>query len=115
LREEEKNVLRNRPVERRAFKRINVELKVNFFYGSKLSPGTVTNFSENGMCMKTETRLACGLAIELFIFSEEEVLSIPVRVNRLKMLVTGNTHDTLGVEVINPTKKYLKFVNSFSR
>ncbi len=100
-------------MERRAFERIHVELKVNFFYGNKFSSGTVTNISENGMCIKTETRLPCGSKVELFILSKEEVLSVPVRVNRLRIVMIGNFYDILGVEILNPTKKYLEFVNSF--
>ncbi len=98
-------------MERRAFERTNMELKVNFFYSKKFASGTVVNFSKNGMCIKTDTRIPCGSNVELFIIFKEGVLSITVTVVRLRF----DFYNTLGVEVLNPTKKYLQFVNGLRK
>lgn len=94
-------------MERRAFDRINVDYKVNFFHENKVSSGTVTNLSENGMCIETDKNIPCGSRIQVFIFSQKEVLRIPATVKRLRF----NLESILGVEILSPSKEYVQFVS----
>jgi hypothetical protein len=81
-------------MEKRVFKRVPVLINAKVHCGNTLYAGTVTNLSKNGMCIKT------GLPLDLNFLVEFR-----------RAVETLGAFDTWGVEIMNPPKKYLEFLN----
>jgi hypothetical protein len=96
---------------KRAFERIPSSLVVKFLQDDSVCYGIVTNISEKGMCIKSGVCLPCDSQIKLEIPLKDSQLEIFAKVIRVEK--TSDFYDTMGVELIKPTKKYLKIVNSF--
>lgn len=95
--------------ERRAFKRIPTDIGVNFFFGNSLISGKITNLSENGMFVNTKICFPLHARFEILLPIKEEVLNIPVKVSRV--VKKGDFYDTMGIEVLSQSNKYLNFVS----
>jgi hypothetical protein len=96
---------------KRAFERIPSSLVVKFLQDDSVCYGIVTNISEKGMCIKSGVCLPSDSQIKLEIPLKDSQLEIFAKVIRVEK--TSDFYDTMGVELIKPTKKYLKIVNSF--
>ena len=96
-------------MQKRAYERMPISLKVNFFYGNELSSGTMTNCSENGMFINTSMCLPFGSIFEIIIKLQDELLKVSAHVTRL--VKTGDFYDGMGVELFNKHQEYLDFVN----
>lgn len=94
---------------KRAYDRKNVSLEAKFFYGNTLSSCTIENISKNGMGISSEICSFLNSQIDLFILFKENVLTVPVKINRI---VEDYDLNMLGAEVLNPTRKYFEFVDS---
>lgn len=95
--------------EQRAFERKSINLEARFFYGNSLPSCTIKNISEGGMCIVSDICHFLNSRIEVFIPLEKKVMSVPVKIIRME---EEDDYNVLGVEVLNPTGKYLEFVDS---
>jgi hypothetical protein len=78
-------------MEKRRDKRIPAHIEAKFFFGNTLCSGIVTNVSECGMCIDTKMFLPFDANIELLI---------------------SLFYDTMGLEVLNQSREYLKLVEN---
>jgi hypothetical protein len=86
---------------------------VKYFCGNALCKGTVTEFSEHCMCINTDMCLPLNAKIELIIPSREEALSVHAQVRRVLLQMTDEISDSMSVEILNPSNKYLNLVDRF--
>ena len=92
-------------MEKRTFKRIPANLEFHCFNTKNF--GTVTNISEKGMLIKSQKiELPLEMQFEISIPVKEEILNIPVKVNRLTK--SNGYYDGMGVELMEQPQKYLK-------
>jgi PilZ domain len=97
-------------MEKRAYKRIPVNMEVTFYCGSHVHNGTVMNISEKGMFISTkEMYFPVESQLEVAIPFNGETLSIPVSLRRMEM--SPDSGDGIGVEFIGPSEKYYEFVD----
>lgn len=99
-------------MEKRNSNRIPKNLKVAFPCCNKIYSGTVTDLSENGMLIYSEINLPIKSSFEILISLKNEILKIPAVFVRLEM--EGKYYKGMGVELLNPPKKYLEFVHSLN-
>jgi hypothetical protein len=97
-------------VQRRAHERIPASLVVKFSHCDSTCYGIVTNISEKGMCINSGVCLPYDSKIKLHIPLKNQHLALPVKVRWVAK--TNEFYDTMGVELLNPTKKYLQIVSS---
>jgi len=97
-------------MEKRAYDRIPVNLGIRFICDDSLYSGIATNLSEKGMCINAVMCLSFDPNAEMNITLKEEDLTLTAKVKRITM--TDSFYDTLGLEVLNPSKEYLELVNS---
>ncbi len=96
-------------MEKRAFERIPADIKVRFNCNSTEFSGTIMNLSEKGMFINTEESwFPFDVQFEIPVAMEEEILNVPVNLNRIILSPDSNG---IGVELISPPEKYLKFVS----
>ncbi len=96
-------------MERRACERIPSNLKVRFFSVDLPDSAVVTNFTRNGMCIRTSYCLPCDNSLELLIPLNKGILKLHVRIRRIKQL--DDIHYALGVELIDTPEEYREFVH----
>jgi superoxide reductase len=96
-------------MKKRAFERVRSSLHLSFSYDNSVYSGVVTDLSENGMrinahgcCPPYHSRF------DVLFPVEGEVLMLPAKVKRL--VKQHGSVDAMGVELLNPSMKYLKFV-----
>jgi hypothetical protein len=94
---------------RRACERIPSSLVVKFLHENSICYGIVTNISEKGMCIKSGVCLPCDSHIKLQIPLKDQHLEVSVKVRRV--VKDRGFYDTMGVELLKPTRKYLKIVD----
>jgi hypothetical protein len=98
-------------MERRACHRISVNVDIRFFCCSRVYTGTISNISKKGLLINTtEMCFPFDSQFEIFLPLKGEELRVPVSLSRILML--PDSHDSIGVELLNPSRDYLKFVNS---
>lgn len=95
---------------KRAYKRIPTDIKIRFFSGPKEYYGTVTNLTEKGMFISTKVNFPLQPKLKIVIPWKREVL----RVSALTRSFTrsGNNYNGIGVELLEPSREYLEFVNA---
>lgn len=97
-------------MEKRAFKRTEVTLPVKYLCENILYNGTIRNLSENGMFISTCNFLPCSNTVELLVPLSEEVAKFSAEIRRIER--ENDFRYNIGVELLNPPEKYLKFINS---
>jgi hypothetical protein len=95
---------------RRNSKRILTNLKAIFSCDHFLYIGTVTNCSKTGMCINTKHCISANRNIDITIPLEDELLNLSGRMKRIDK--EHNVFHTIGVELLNPTQKYLDYLGS---
>ncbi|UCH80239.1 MAG: PilZ domain-containing protein [Nitrospiraceae bacterium] len=99
--------------ERRYFQRIPSNLYAFFYCGNTYYSGIIVNLSFRGVLISTKNIcFPFDLHFELYIPLPDIILRIPVKVSRLMRL--PDSFDWLGVEIQNPPKDFLIFVDSLS-
>lgn len=97
-------------MDKRAFHRTTKTMSVTFcccltdYYS-----GNLTNISERGMFISTPICFPLESRLNILIPSDKEMLNIPVRVRWIRK--SQDKYDGIGVEVLEPTNKYLEFVS----
>lgn len=97
-------------IKERVSERKNSYLSAHYFCCNELHSGIITNLSSNDMYIKTKICFPCHSAFDVLIPSEKGILSVPVRISRIKK--EGNNYVGLGLEIVGQTDKYLNFVNT---
>ena len=97
-------------MKKRAVERIPANLKAEFFWSEKTNSGTVADLSENGMLINTRMCPPVRARFDVVISLEDDILKIPVKVCRL--VKKDDLFDAVGVEISNPPRRYLDFVDS---
>ena len=97
-------------MKKRAFERVSSCLQLSFSYNNAVYSGIVTNLSENGMRINTNGCPPFKLKFEVLFPLEKDVLTLPVQVKRL--IKRHDVIDGMGVEILNPSMKYLKYVRN---
>jgi hypothetical protein len=98
-------------MEKRAHTRIAGTLRVEFDCSNTICCCTATNLSEKGMLLKTSDILfPMDTHFDIFIHLRDEVLEVPVKVSRI--VKTVNTYDGIAIELIDPPRAYVDFINS---
>ncbi len=100
----------NKVIERIS-ERVPSSLVVKFDHDNCECYGIVTNLSEEGMCIQSGTCLPCDAKISLQIPLKKGELKLPARVMRVER--TNGFYDTMGVQLLRTTKKYMKILDSF--
>jgi hypothetical protein len=99
--------------EKRYFQRIPSNLSAFFYCVHTYYSGIVENLSFKGMLISTNNIcFPIDLQFEVYILLPEIILSIPVKLSRMMRL--PDSFDRLGVEIQNPPKDFLKYVDSIS-
>ena len=95
-------------MKKRASDRIPVDLEISCF--DRDNYGTVTNISEKGMFLKSKhIAFPFEIKFDLAIPLKEEILKVPVRVNRITK--SNGYYDGIGVELVKRPRNYLRFIN----
>lgn len=98
-------------MQRRAFERIPVNIKVRFDSCNTDYYGTIKNISENGMYISTNKMLfPFDSTVELIIPSEDNFLKVPVKV--VRMTKSDDVFDGIGVTLTSDNRNYLEFVKA---
>ena len=98
-------------IQRRAFDRVPVNIKVRFYCCETDYLGTITNLSEKGMFIQMNKMLfPFDSRLEIIIPVKNKLMKVPVRV--IRMTKSHNFFDGIGVEVLYTSWEYLELVNS---
>lgn len=97
-------------MKKRAFERVTSSNQLSFSYNNTVYSGIVTDLSENGMRINTNDCPPFKSKLEVLFPLEGDVLTLPVQVKRLVKL--HDVVDAMGVEILNPSVKYLNFVRN---
>jgi hypothetical protein len=96
-------------MQRRAFERMPVNIKIKFYCNNMDYVGVVMNLSENGMFISTrEMSFPFDSEFEIVFPLEEEMLIIPVKITGITK--KSDHYDGIGVKLLNPPQRYLEFV-----
>lgn len=96
---------------KRTTARIPSSLIVKFIHRGSMCYGLITDLSESGMRINSGVCLPSNSSLKLMLPLKDGVLELPVKVRRL--VKTDAFYDIMGVEVLKPSKQYLKIVESF--
>ena len=98
-------------MEKRTLEKIPVDVEVEFYCNDRVYYGTVKNLSEKGMFISTKRiYFPFDMEFEMYIPRKEKSFRLPV--NLARMTTSPDSSDALGVEVQEPSREYLEFVNS---
>ncbi len=102
-------------MEKRAFKRLSVDLQARVLFGNIIYTGKVSDLSENGMFINTKINFPLETLLLTVVLLENETLNIPVKIKRVVKATehTGNnSRSGLGVKIQGPQQDYLDYVQS---
>jgi len=97
--------------QKRSCQRVPSSLVVKFLNAGSVSYGIATNISEKGMRIHTGVCLPRDSRSDIEIPIKDEQIKVPASVVWVEK--TGGFYDSMGVELLNPPKKYLQIVESF--
>ncbi len=97
-------------MEKSSFERVDADVDVRFSYGYIFYTGEIRNFSEKGMFIRTRNILPDNSIVLVMFRVEDELVKLLARVKRSAK--SGNNHDGMGIEILNPQKKYLNYIDS---
>ena len=96
-----------------AYERLPVKLQARLYWGNKVYPGTVGNFSEKGMFIRTRMSPPFDSVIEVVIDKNKGFLKFPSNVRwsvQVDCLDDGGKENILGIELIDVPPDYLEFI-----
>lgn len=100
-------------MEKRASKRIAVKIDTRFFYGNMFYSGTVVNLSERGMFVNTESCVPANSEFLVIIKNKKELIKISARAKRVTK--TKDCFNGMGIELLNPSVRYLEFIKGLEK
>jgi len=97
-------------MKKRAYERVPANVEISYFCGNSLYTGTITNHSENGMCISAGMCLPVDSLFEVLIPVKDKVLNIPVRVARVAK--SNSIFDIMCVQFQGLCNDYSEFVKT---
>lgn len=106
---------RNKPsdIERRSSVRVPVGEDVKICEGNLFFSGTALNISDRGMFIGTKKSFPLNAISLIVLRIKDRLLKLPAKIKR-STLETG-FYDGIGVELIDPPRDYLEFLNYWKR
>jgi hypothetical protein len=101
-----------RYMEKRKFRRIDTNLTASICCEPYRYETRIINISEQGVCIHTTMCFPCGTECKLFIPGNDGVLEVQVLVKSITKKEGFN--DTMGLELLNSSRKYRDFINSLA-
>jgi hypothetical protein len=103
---------------KRDYKRMNVDIKISFnlwnpLFWKKEYNGVIKNISEKGLFISTVTpNFPDDALLEIYLLADKEIIFIPAKNNTIirKTLLSEKSCDSIGVTLLNPPKVYNKFL-----
>jgi hypothetical protein len=95
-------------MDKREYKRIPTNQRAVLYCEEDSYHATVTNCSENGLCVVADNYIPCDLKVKLFMPIVKDVLRLNARTCRLEK--TDDTHFTIGVELTEPPVQYKHYL-----
>ena len=91
--------------------RILTDIKVLFLCDHFQYAGTACDCSDTGMCITTTQYFPCEdhIGIKIALQEDEEECDLKARIRRTVQRI--DSHDTLGVELLNPPQEYTDYLN----
>ena len=100
---------RTLPIENRSIQRIPV--RIEFHCCSIDCFGTVMNVSAGGMFLTSKKiQFPFDSQFKIVIPLKDKLLGVNVKINR--MTRTNGYYDGIGIEIVNPSQKYLAFIST---
>ena len=105
----------NKPsdIERRSSDRVPVGEEVKICEGNLFFSGTVLNVSDKGMFIGTNKHFPLEALSLIVMRIKDRLLKLPAKIKR-STLQTG-FYDGIGVELIDPPRDYLDFLNYWKK
>jgi hypothetical protein len=100
-------------IERRSSVRVPVGEEVKICEGNLFFSGTVLNVSDRGMFIGTKKHFPLEALSLIVMRIKDRLLKLPAKIKR-STLQTG-FYDGIGVELIDPPRDYLDFLNYWKR
>jgi hypothetical protein len=97
-------------MEKRTYERMPVEIDARFFCGKMFYSGTVFNLSAEGMHINTKKCFPSGTSVVIIICNGKDLLQVNTKVKRLTR--TDGSYCGMGIEILNPSKNYLDYLDS---
>ena len=96
-------------IENREKERIPAKIKVRFYCCNRINDGMVMNISEKGMFITIEELcFPFDSHFEMILYAGEVMFRSPVNLIRVEM--SPDHGDGIGVELLNPSPQYLNLV-----
>lgn len=99
--------------ERRSSERVPVGEEVKICEGNLFFSGTALNISDKGMFIGTKKHFALNAISLIVLRIKDRLFKLPARIKR-STLKTG-FYDGIGVELIDPPRDYLEFLDYWKR
>lgn len=99
-------------MEKRSFRRMTSKIDARLFHGNLFYSGTVLNFSEQGMFLNSNLCLPSDSLCLIMIRENSSLFNFLAKVKYAKR--TDDYSRGMGIELLNPSKHYLDFVENFS-
>lgn len=97
--------------DKRAYERIQARVPIKFLYDNHSYTGTIVNLSENGMFIRTDTRLYYYKSkFTVLIPLAIGVVVVPVKVCRL--VQSEGSYDSMGVTLLDLPRQYIDFLEN---
>lgn len=96
-------------MEKRAFERLDLNIQVDLYYDNGIYESTVRNLSVNSLYIDTDTCPPCESSIMVMLTLGDDFFTLRGTVKRT---VNTNELSGVGVELLNPSQSYSKFVSS---
>ncbi len=98
-------------MEKRTFNRIPVDIEIKFVCCNKAYSGTLMNVSKVGMfIMIDELFFPFDSRMDVFIPYKDDMLRISV--GFIRIVMSPDSFDGIGVKLLNPSRRYVDFVSS---
>ena len=93
---------------KRDSERIPARLALRLPFANTFCSGTVINLSEDGMYINPETFAPLTSSFEVCVQLEDRTINVPVKIVRI--VISGNTCEGIGVKLLNLSKEYLELL-----
>ncbi len=96
-------------MEKRFSERVYSNIKVDFYYNNGIYEATAKNLSKSGMYIDTDKCLPYESNIVVSLNQGNNFFTLPGKVKRT---VSTNKLCGIGIELLNPSQSYFKFVSN---